>query len=86
MTFRLDRLRTEQGLVLLVSGRIALEDVEVFRTALDELPVVAIDIAAVELVDGDAVNLLAAIEAEGIELRDCPAYIREWITKERESS
>ena len=25
-------------------------------------------------------------EAEGIELRNCPAYIREWITKERESS
>ena len=34
----------------------------------------------------DAVKLLIAAEAEGIELRSCPAYIREWITNERESS
>jgi len=27
------------------------------------------------------VQLLAEAEAEGIELRNCPAYIREWITK-----
>ena len=86
MTCRIDRLSTEQGLVLYISGRIAAEDVDVLRTALDERRVVAIEVAAVELVDGDAVKLLAQIEAEGIELRNCPAYIREWITKERESS
>jgi hypothetical protein len=60
--------------------------VEVVRAALDEFPVVAIEIAAVELVDGDAVKLLAQTEGDGIELRNCPAYIREWIAKERESS
>ena len=86
MTCRIDRLSTEQGLVLYISGRIAAEAVEVVRAALDEFPVVAIEIAAVELVDGDAVKLLAQAEAQGIELRNCPAYIREWITKERESS
>jgi hypothetical protein len=86
MTCRIDRLSTEQGLVLYISGRIAAEDIEVVRTALDERRVVAIEVAEVELVDGDAVKLLAQAEAEGIELRNCPAYIREWITKERESS
>jgi hypothetical protein len=86
MTCRIDRLSTEQGLVLYISGRIAAEAVEVVRAALDEFPVVAIEIAAVELVDGDAVKLLAQTEGDGIELRNCPAYIREWITKERESS
>ena len=86
MTCRIDRLSTEQGLVLHISGRIAAEAVEVVRAALDEFPVVAIEIADVEVVDGDAVKLLAQTEAEGIELRNCPAYIREWITKERESS
>ena len=86
MTCRIDRLSTEQGLVIYISGRIAAEDVEVVRTALDEHRVVAIDVAAVELVDGDAVKLLAQIETEGIELQNCPAYIREWITKERESN
>ena len=86
MTCRIDRLSTEQGLVLHISGRVAAEAVEVVRAALDEFPVVAIEIAEVEVVDGDAVKLLAQTEAEGIELRNCPAYIREWITKERESS
>jgi len=86
MTCRIDRLSTEQGLVLYISGRIAAEDVEVVRTALDERRVVAIEVASVELVDSDAVKLLAQAEAAGIELRNCPAYIREWITKERESS
>lgn len=58
----------------------------VVRTALNEQPVVAIDLAEVELVAREVVQLLAQAEVEGIELRNCPAYVREWITKERESS
>jgi len=54
--------------------------------ALDGRRVVAIELAEVELVSRDAVKLLIAAEAEGIELRSCPAFIREWIAKERESS
>jgi len=86
MTCRIDRRWTEQGVVLQFSGRIAAQDLEVVRTALDGRRVVAIDLAEVGLVDREAVTLLGQTEAEGIELRDCPAYIREWITKERESS
>jgi len=36
-----------------------------------------------EIVDRDAVEFLALNEANGIALRNCPAYIREWITRER---
>ena len=88
MTYRIDRRSTEQGLVFLISGRIAAEDLEVVRTALDVdgRRVVAIELAEVELVAREAVRLLAQAEAAGVELRSCPAYIREWITKERESS
>ena len=86
MTCRIDRRWTEQGLLLYVSGRLASEDLEVVRTALDGRRVVAIELSEVELVDRDAVKLLAQAEAEGIELRSCPAYIREWITNERTSS
>jgi hypothetical protein len=46
---------------------------------------VAIDLAEVMLVDRKAVRLFATSELNGIELRNCPGYIREWITKERES-
>jgi anti-anti-sigma regulatory factor len=86
MTCRIDRRWTEQGLLLYVSGRLVSEDLEVVCTALDGRRVVAIELSEVELVDRDAVKLLAQAEAEGIELRSCPAYIREWITNERTSS
>jgi len=83
MTCRIDRLSTEQGVLLRVSGRIAGEDLEVLRSALEESGVVAVDLAEVELADRHAVELLALTEANGIELRRCPAYIREWVTRER---
>jgi hypothetical protein len=53
--------------------------------ALDGRRVVAIELAEVELVSRDAVKVLVRAEAEAIELRSCPAYIREWITNERDS-
>ena len=54
-----------------------------FARALEESGVVAVELAEVELVDRDAVTLLALNEGNGIELRRCPAYIREWVTRER---
>ena len=35
------------------------------------------------LVDREAVKLLALSESNGVELRNCAAYIREWVTRER---
>ena len=86
MTCRIDRLPLEQGVVLRVSGRITGEDLDVLRTALEEGRVVALDLTEVELADRDAVTLLARTESSGIELRHCPAYIREWVTRERDRS
>ena len=83
MTYRIDRMLIEQGVVLRISGRIAGEDLDVLRTALAEGRVVEIDLTEVELADRDAVTLLARTETDGIALRHCPAYIREWMTGER---
>lgn len=85
MTYRIDRLSTERGLVLRISGRLAEEDLELIRMALDGRRVIAIDLAEIELVSHEAVKVLVRAEAEGIALKSCPAYIREWITKERDS-
>jgi len=86
MAFRIDRLVAQGDLVVLrISGRITQEDVEVLRSAIDqERGAIAIDLGEVGLVDRSAVNLLALIEARGVELRNCPAYIREWIAREQE--
>jgi len=83
MTCRIDRVFIEQGVVLRISGRITGEDLDVLRTALAEGRVVEIDLTEVELADRDAVTLLARTETDGIALRHCPAYIREWLTRER---
>lgn len=86
VTYRIDRLRTSQGLVLHISGRITREDLDILRTALDDGSVVAVELCELELIDRDAMKLLAISEANGIELRHCPAYIREWIRRDRDSS
>ena len=71
-------------MVLRISGRITQDDIPVLRAAIDqERGALAIDLAEVGLVDRDSVNLLALSEGRGIELRNCPAYIREWVDRER---
>ena len=86
MTCRIDRLSIERGVVLRISGRLTAEDLDVVRAELEDRSVVALDLTEVELVDRHAVKLLALTDAKGIELRHCASYIREWITRERESS
>jgi len=86
MACRIDRLQVEKDVVVLrISGRIEQGDVEIVRAAIDqERGAIAIDLAEVGLVDRSAVNLLALNEARGVTLRNCPPYIREWISREEE--
>jgi len=85
MACRIDRVPAERDFVVLrISGRITQDDITVLRAAIDqERAALAIDLAEVGLVDRDAVNLLVLSEGRGIELRNCPAYIREWVDRER---
>ena len=86
MTCRIDGVSTEQGFVLCISGWLTAEDLDVVRTEMDRRCVVAIALAEVELIDREAVKFMAQVEAQGTELKNCPAYIREWIVKERTNS
>jgi hypothetical protein len=85
MSCRIERtIEGEKIVVLSVSGLIHGEDVETLREVIGrEKDRLALDLTEVILVDREAVRLLAVSEATGIELRNCPAYIREWILKER---
>ena len=68
-----------------LSGRIQPPDLaELERLIAAEAPlrVIALDLAEVRLVDRDAVIFLARCEANGIQLENCPAYVREWIARE----
>lgn len=85
MTCRIDRLATDDdGVILRVSGRCVGGALDVLRDALAEgHGVRAIDLKDLRQVDRDAVKLLAISEASGIELKSCPAFIQEWIARER---
>jgi len=87
MACRIDRLVAKGKLVVLrVSGRISGDDVDVLHVAIDrERSAIVIDLGEVSVVDYDAVNLLALTEANGVELRNCPPYIREWIARTKAS-
>jgi hypothetical protein len=87
MNWRIERLVNEEGFaVLCVSGRLKGQQIETLRDLLaQEKGEVAIDLKHVLLVDDEAVRLLALCETKGTELRNCPAYIREWVNREKRS-
>lgn len=47
---------------------------------------IALELKELTLVDQDAVSFLMRCESDGIQLKNCPAYIREWVTRERNQS
>jgi len=72
--------------VFTLIGRMTQEDTaELERMFRSELNVrnLILDLKDLTLVDRDAVRFLERCETENIKLKNCPAYIREWITRER---
>ena len=81
--------RSSNGQVIFtLSGRMNAEHVAemeaLFRSEAGTGQIV-LDLKDLTLVDRDAVRFLERCEADGIKLKNCPAYIREWITRERGS-
>lgn len=69
--------------MLCISGTLTGEHVDTLRNVLrQEAGALAIDLKNVSLVGREAVQLLALIEFNGMELRNCPKYVREWVTRE----
>ena len=86
MTLKIVRSAEDGWVVFTLSGRIELEHVGELRNLVDFAAAknsVVLDLNEVRLVDREAVQFLARCEAEGVELDNCPPYIREWIEKER---
>ena len=74
--------------VFTLSGRIATENVDELKTLFGSEAKgrrIGLDLKDLTLVDRDAVRFLGRCEADSIKLKNCPAYIREWVTRERAS-
>jgi hypothetical protein len=75
--------------VLALIGRMDAENVAELKTAFaseSKDRQIVLDLRDLTLVDRDAVQFLERCEADSIELKNCPAYIREWIRRERRGS
>jgi anti-anti-sigma regulatory factor len=86
MTLRIDISDERERVVFTLTGRIQAEQVsdlqELVKSDLPDHSLV-LDLKEVKLVDRDAVRFLAEIEAQGARLRNCSAFVREWISRER---
>ncbi len=72
--------------VFTLSGRMKAENISeleaLFKSETSRRRIV-LDIKDLTLVNQEAVSFLERCEADSITLKNCPAYIREWITRQR---
>jgi len=72
--------------VFTVSGRMGPENIAeleaLFRSEVNGRRIV-LDLKDLTLVNQEVVGFLERCEANSIMLQNCPAYIREWITRQR---
>jgi len=87
MTLRIDISDERDRVVFTLTGRIQAEQVSELQALLkSDLPdhSLVVDLKEVKLVDRDAVRFLGEVEAQGARLRNCSAFVREWISRERD--
>jgi hypothetical protein len=85
MTFKIERLAGEENAtVLRVCGRVQIECVKTIRGLIEaENTGIVLDLLEVTLADGDAATFFAFCELKGTELKNCPAFLRGWVDKEK---
>jgi anti-anti-sigma regulatory factor len=73
--------------ILILSGRIEGEGIPQLENLISaEKRQVVLDLREVTLAGLAGVRFLARCEKTGIKIQNCPAYIREWISREQETS
>jgi anti-anti-sigma regulatory factor len=69
---------------LRLSGRIQSHQVASIRSEFDDICAnKVLDLSEVTIVDLSVVRFLITCEDEGVELLQCPPYVREWMLRER---
>ena len=82
---KIERSARGEFVVFSLSGRIGIDDVAQLERLFEaEDHSVIMDLKEVTLVDRKTVRFLARCESDNIKVENCPAYIREWIVRERD--
>ena len=80
---RIEKCSEGQDAIVRLSGRIQSEHLRLLRVELNGgTQKTILNLEEVALVDRDAVRFLGHCESNGIELRTCPLYVREWLLRE----
>jgi hypothetical protein len=73
----------DSGMEFALSGRFQAEHVNEVRELIrQERSAIVFDLRELQLVDRSAVQFLALCERDGVVLRNCVPYIRDWVTRE----
>ena len=84
MTLRIETTLGRQWTTIKLIGRIQTEHLSELKAQLDVVgPTVVLDLRDVSIVNWDVVRFLGVCESQGIQLLNCPAYIRKWIDREK---
>jgi len=83
MTWKIEQITTENGFtVFRLSGHVQSEHVvKIEELISQESNRVALDLSELTLIDRDAVSYLALCKQRGIQLRNSPWFLTEWISK-----
>jgi hypothetical protein len=82
---RIQRSGNEE-VVFTLSGRMDQEDITELETLIrseGNARRITFDLKDLTLAGGDAISFLERCETNGIALKNCAGYVREWITRER---
>jgi hypothetical protein len=72
---------------LTLMGRIQSNHIAFVRSAMnDGCERIILDLGQVTLVDLGVIRFLISCEDSGVELVQCPPYVREWVLRERKES
>ena len=87
MTYRIHHSRQPGASVFVLSGVLDTEHAERLQELLASAAAgrTVLDLRDITLVDRTAVRFLASAELAGIEIVNCPEYVRSWIAAENES-
>jgi anti-anti-sigma regulatory factor len=84
MTLKIEKDCVGQKTLIRLSGRLRAEHLDELKAQLQgDCQGIELDLEGVTLVDVEVVRFLVACEDDGVQLRHCPPYIREWTICEK---
>jgi hypothetical protein len=85
MTLRIERSARQRFTVFALTGRMEAEHVVELKELIhSDYRSIILDLRELRLADRDAVKFLRSCERHGMKLENCPAYVREWMDREKD--